>query len=148
MKIYEGYVLLSELAKMARKSVAWGYGTKGVDIEYMGRAPVVKKETLPLKYKIMAEQCIELKHYTTFAEFSREIGRTKDYINVLENQKRKANKPPFESIKVGHYKLLKLSEDFISMIQKGLTPYKLSQKYDEDDYKHIIEMQGMKIGFY
>ena len=41
-----------------------------------------------------------------------------------------------------------LNDEFIELINKGLTPYKLHQKYDENDYKHIIDFQDMKIGFY
>lgn len=148
MKIFEGYVLVSELTAKAKKSAAWLYETKSAQIEYMTGTPVIKTSSLPEKYQKLAKQCQDMKTYYPYADFSREIGRTKDFMGVLANQRRKANKAGFESKKVGRYRLLKLSDEFIEQIQKGLIPYKLGQKDNKEDYKEIIEMQGMKIGFY
>lgn len=148
MKIFDGYILVSEITGRANKSAAWLYSTKSIEIEYMGNTPVVKKTSIQPKYQHLAEQCQDLRNYYTYASFSVELGRTKDFMNVLENQRKKQKKEPFESIKVRSHRLLKLSEEFIILVEEGLSPYKLGQNYDPNDYDVIIEMQNMKIGFY
>lgn len=148
MKIYDGYILAVELYKKANKSASWVHVVKNIEVEYMGQIPVIKIDGLPEEYKAIAKKCQNLRKYWNYSAFSIEIGRTKDFIGVLEYQRRQANKKPFISKKIECYKLLELSEEFIEQIEKGLTPYKLGQKYDKDDFKVIIEMQGMKIGFY
>lgn len=148
MKIYDGYILVSEITAKANRSAAWLYETKSVKIEHMGGTPVVKIESLSEKYQQVAKQCQDMKYYYPYSVFSREIGRARDFIGVLEDQRRKSNKPTFESKKIGRYRLLKLSEEFIEFAKQGLVPCKLGVKYDKEDFKVIIEMQGMKIGFY
>ena len=51
-------------------------------------------------------------------------------------------------MKIFHYRLLKLSDEFVNLIKQGFTPYKVGLKDDESNYKHIITMQDLKIGFY
>lgn len=148
MKIYRGYILVAEITKKANKTASWLYETKGIDIEYIGGVPVVKCDFIPSKYKHLIKKCQDLGNYYPYAEFSREIGRVKDFINVLEWQRRKANKKEFESLKINGYRLLKLSDEFVELINQGLNPYKLRQNCNIKDYKVIIEMQDMKIGFY
>jgi len=148
MKIFNGYILVSEITAKANKSAAWLYETKSAQIEYMGGTPVVKISSLSEKYQELAKQCQDMKTYYPYADFSREIGRTKDFMGVLADQRKQKNKPIFESKKIGRYRLLKLSEEFIELANQNLIPCKLGQKYDKEDFKAIIEMQGMKIGFY
>jgi len=148
MKIFDGYVLAVELYKKANRSAAWVHIAKSIELEYMGQVPIIKIDSLPEKYKAIAKKCQNLRNYWNYTTFSIEIGRTKDFMGVLEYQRKKAKKKPFVSKKIEGYKMLELSNDFIEQIEKGLTPYKLGQKYDKDDFKVIIEMQGMKIGFY
>jgi len=148
MKIYEGYILVSEITQKANKASSWLYSIKGIDIEYIGGVPVIKKSLIPYKYKHLSNDCQDLRNYYPYAEFSRELGRVKDFLNVLECQRRKANKKEFESLKINGYRLLKLSDEFIELIEKRLNPYKLRQNCNINDYKVVIEMQDMKIGFY
>lgn len=148
MKIYDGYILAVEFYKKANKSASWVHIVKNIQVEYMGYVPVVKIETLPEKYKAIAKKCQNLKNYCNYSTFSIEIGRAKDFMGVLEHQRKKAKKKPFVSKKIEGYKLLELSNEFIEQVEKGLIPYKLGQKDNKEDFKVIIEMQGMKIGFY
>ncbi len=148
MKIFDGYVLAVELYKKANKSASWVHLTKNIKVEYMGQVPVIKTDTLPPKYKEIAKQCQNLRNYCNYSTFSIEIGRTKDFMGVLEHQRKIAKKEPFINKKIHGYKLLEISDEFIEQIEKDLIPYKLNAKYDAEDYVKIIEMQGMKIGFY
>lgn len=154
MKIFNGYILVSEITAKANKTASWLYTTKSVEIEHIGGVPVVKIDSLPKKYQDLGKECQDLRNYYPYAEFGREIGRASAFMNVIDFQRRKAhkankkNKPLIIGKKVRGYKLIELSEEFIELANKTLTPYKLGQKYDKDDFKVIIEMQGMKIGFY
>lgn len=148
MKIYDGYILVSEITAKANKSFAWLYDLKPVTVEHIDGTAIVKIEQIPEQYKHLAKECQNLRNYYPYASFSREIGRASQFMCVIDNQRRKANKPPFETLKIRGHKLIKLSEEFIELANKNLIPYKLGQKYDKEDFKVIIEMQGMKIGFY
>lgn len=149
MKSYEGYVLVSEISDKANKSRSWLYTQVNTKVEHIEGTAVIKVSTLEPKYQEIAKQCQDLKYYYPYAAISTEIGRTRNFINVLEIQRRKANKPPFDFLKLQGHKLFKLSEEFINLINQGFTPYKINeQSYNKEDYKHIIEMQYMKIGFY
>lgn len=148
MKILKGYVLVSEITKKANKTDPWLHEASYAQIEQLGTIPAVLKTSLLVKYQKLANQCHDLEFYYPYAELSRELGRDKDFIGVLDYQRKKKNKKPFDSIKIGGYKLFKLSDDFVELIKQGFTPYKLGAKFDKSDYKHIITMQDMKIGFY
>jgi len=91
MKIFNGYILVSEITAKANKSAAWLYETKSAQIEYMGGTPVVKISSLSEKYQELAKQCQDMKTYYPYADFSREIGRTKDFIGVLADQRKQKN---------------------------------------------------------
>lgn len=148
MKILKGYVLVSEITKKANKTDQWLHMASYAKLEYVGRIPAVLKSSLPLKYQEVANQCQDLEFYYPFNEFSKEIGKTKDYISTLNYQRVKANKKPFDGLKIFHYRLLKLSDEFVNLIKKGFTPHKIGRGCDESDYNHIITMQDLKIGFY
>lgn len=148
MKIYEGYILVAEITKKADKSDAWLHSADYSIIEYILGIPVVKVSSLLDEYKKLANQCQDLKYYYPYAAFSIEIGRSRDFMAGLHFNREKNNKPQFDSLKIGAYRLIKLSDEFIELVQKGLNPYKLRQNCNTDDYKVIIEMQDMKIGFY
>ena len=148
MKTYEGYILVAELTKKANKSACWLYEIKGVQIEYIGGIPVIKSDSIPEKYNHLVQECQDLKNYYPYAELSRELGRVKDFIGVIQCNRKKKNLPELENIKIGGYRFLKISDEFIEQVKKGLTPFKLNPKCDINDYKVIIEMQDMKIGFY
>lgn len=148
MKILKGYVLVTEISKKANKTDQWLHMASYAHLEYIGSIPAVLKSSLPKKYQEVANQCQDLEFYYPFNEFSKEIGKTKDYISTLNYQRVKANKKPFDSFKIVHYRLLKLSDEFVNLVKQGFTPYKVGKKDDESYYKHIITMQDLKIGFY
>ena len=148
MKIYEGYVLVSELTHKANKSDAWLHTLANVEIDYIQGVAVVKTSTVPKKYQHLVKECQDMRNYYPFSSFSKEIVRESSYMAVLANQRAKANKPPFETLKIRGHRLLKLSEEFIELAQQGLNVYKLGQSDKEEDFKKVIVMQGMKIGFY
>ena len=149
MKSYEGYVLVSEISDKANKSRSWLYLLVNTKVEHIEGTAVVKVSTLEPEYQEIAKQCQDLKYYYPYTAISTEIGRIRNFINVLEIQRRNKNKPPFDFLKVQGHKLLKLSEEFVNLINQGFTPYKINElNYNKEDYKHIIKMQGMKIGFY
>jgi hypothetical protein len=147
MQLFEGYVLQGELAVKAGVTISM-LCTINTPKEKMGRLTCFKKSDLPTRYKDAAKLCQELDNYCSYNYLSRALGMSRDFLCTLEYDKTKAKKPPFESKKVGHTRLFKLSEEFISCIKKGLTPFKIKNKEDEEYAKEIIEMQGLKIGFY
>jgi hypothetical protein len=116
MKIYEGYVLASELTAKAKRSTAWIHETESINVDYMGSTPVVEVASLKDKYKEIAKQCQDLRNFYTFAAFSIEIGRAKEFMNVMKNQRAKENKPDFETLKINRYRLLKLSDEFLDLV--------------------------------
>lgn len=142
MELFKGYVLMHELYKKANVSNAL-FRQMELQFKKMGRDTCILKESLPLKYKEIAEkECLDLEEYYGFCCLSIELGMSKDYLSAIAKNK------PFESKKIGGSKLFKLSEEFIKNINKGLNPYKIKNKEDEEYAKQIIEMQGLKIGFY
>jgi hypothetical protein len=147
MELYEGYILQAELAEKAGVTVSM-LCTINTPKKNMGGLICFKKSDLPARYKEAAKFCQELEKYCSFNFLSTSLGMSRDYLCSAELQNKKAKKPLFESKKVGATRLFKLNEEFISCIKKGLTPFKIKHKDDEEYAKEIIEMQGLKIGFY
>lgn len=142
MELLEGYVLMHELYKKANVSNSL-FRQMELKFKKMGRDTCILKESLPIKYKEIAEkECLDLEEYYGFSCLSIELGMSKDYLSAMAKIK------PFESKKIGGSKLFKLSEEFVSFIKENLTPFKIKNKDDEEYAKQIIEMQGLKIGFY
>jgi hypothetical protein len=141
MELYTGYVLQSEIVKKAKVSTSL-FSQMDLTIKKMGGYSCIFKESLPLKYKKIAQECSDLGEYCNFTTLSIELGMCVDYIAVMERH------IPFVYKKVGRTKLLKLSKEFIENINKGLNPFKIKNKDDEEYAIEIIEMQGLKIGFY
>lgn len=142
MKIFEGYIFVSEMTQKANKAPAWLYLLKNVEIEKMGHSAIVKTSTIPEKYQHIAKQCQDLKYYCSFAYFSVEIGRSRNNMAVISKQRKIENK------KINGHRLIKLSEEFVELVQKNLTPFKLTPNCKEEDYVKVIEIEKMKIGFY
>jgi len=65
-----------------------------------------------------------------------------DYLASIERYK------SFTYKRIGKIKLFELNKEFISYVKNGLNPFKIRNKDDEEYAKEIIEMQGLKIGFY
>ncbi len=147
MELFKGYVLQSELAAKAGVTVSMLCTIK-TSKKKMGRLTCFLKSDLPPRYKEVSKLCQELDNYCSYNYLSKALGMSRDFLCTLEYDKAKAKKVPFESIKVGHTRLFKLSEEFVSCVKKGLTPFKIKDKEDEEYTKQIIEMQGLKIGFY
>ncbi len=141
MELYTGYVLQSEIVKKAKVSTSL-FSQMDLTIKKMGGYSCIFKESLPLKYKKIAQECSDLEEYSGYTYLSNELGMCEDYIAVMERYK------PFEHKKIGAVKLFKLSREFIANIKKGLIPFKIKNKDDEEYAIEIIEMQGLKIGFY
>ena len=143
MKIFRGYVLLQELYKKAEVANSLFQQLDGVVIEKMGHTRVVKVDSLPLKYKKIALECTDLENYYTFTALNDELGLGVDKLHYWYRDK----KIDFEHIKVGRHKLFKLSKAFIGFVSKGFVPFLLDDSNARyADY--MVEMQGLKIGFY
>jgi hypothetical protein len=147
MELYAGYVLQGELALKAGVTISM-LCTINTSKKKMGGLTCFKKSDLPSRYKEAAELCQDLNDYCSYNYLSRALGMSRDYLSSLDVHYKKKDKPLFESKKVGHTRLFKLNEQFISCVKKGLSPFKIKDKEDEEYAKEIIEMQGLKIGFY
>ncbi len=147
MELFEGYVLQHELAIKAGVTVSM-LCTINTSKKKMGFLTCFKKSDLPKRYKEASRLCQDLDNYCSYNYLSKALGMSRDYLCTLENYYKKQNKVPFESIKIGGTRLFKLNEEFIYCIKKGLAPFKIKNKDDEEYAKEIIEMQGLKIGFY
>lgn len=147
MELFEGYVLQSELAEKANVSDSL-FSQMNLVTRKMGGLVCILKSSLPKKYKESAKLCVGLDKYCSYDYLSKALGVSNGYLSVLDYQKVEAKKAPFESVKVGHTRLFKLNEEFISFIKEKLTPFKIRNKDDEEYAIEIIEMQGLKIGFY
>ena len=142
MELFGGYILQSELVDKAKVSTSL-FSQMDLKSKKMGHYRCLLKDSLPSKYKVIAEnECQDLAKYCSYTHLSVEIGMCEDYIAQIERYK------TFEYKKIGHAKLFELNKEFISYIKKGLTPFKIKNKEDKEYAKEIIEMQGLKIGFY
>ncbi len=143
MKPLKGYILLAELYKKANVSVSLFQQLPGVIIEKIQGVNIVKKDTLPSRYKSAANLCQDLENYYPYSSFSVSIGFCENYLSAKEQQLKKK----FDSKQIGRTRLFKLSDEFIKLIGDGLTPFKLTK--DTSQYAtETIVMQGIKIGFY
>lgn len=111
-------------------------------LKKMGNFVCVLKDSLPEKYKKVAEQCIDLEKYWTYSHINEALCLSLHYMSVTERQQSIISKS------FNRTKLFELSTEFIEKINEGLTPFKIKNKEDEEYAKQIIEMQGLKIGFY
>lgn len=147
MELYAGYVFQGELALKAKVTVSM-LCTINTSKKKMGGLTCFKKSDLPSRYKEAAELCQDLNNYCSYNHLSKTLGMSKDYLSNLEVHYKKKDKPLFESIKVGHIRLFRLNKEFVTCLEKDLIPFKIKDKEDEEYAKEIIEMQGLKIGFY
>ena len=142
MELFEGYVLQSELVDKAKVSTSL-FSQMDLKSKKMGGYSCILKDSLPFKYKVIAEnECQDLARYCSYTQLSIDIGMSESYLAQIARHK------IFETKKIGHVKLFELNKEFISYIKKGLTPFKIKNKEDKEYAKEIIEMQGLKIGFY
>lgn len=143
MELFEGYVLQSELSQKAGVANSLFKQLKSLKFTKMGGLVCILKDSLPSKYKEIAEkECLDLSKYWSFSYISIELGMCEDYMSQIERYKTLVSK------RIEHIKLFELSDEFIKKIKSGLTPFKIKNKKDEEYAKQIIEMQGLKIGFY
>lgn len=146
MQIYDNYVLYSELTTKAKVSSSCLRQLKDIHIEYMGRAPIIKVSSLNEKYKKIAKECTNLKNYQTYTTFAIEVGKHKDYFHCMEAQGLRK----FTSLRIGGYKLIELSDEFVKLIKNGYSPFiiGIQNKSDEEFAKYKVDMQGLTFGFY
>jgi len=150
MKIYKGYVLLSELYTKAKVSNSLFRQLNGVVLEKLGGYEdtkggilAVKIDSLSEKYEQIALDCIDLEKYYMYSHFSQELGMCKDWLSVVEYYK----KEKFNGIQIGKKRFIELPDKFINIAKQGYTPFKITAKSSEyAEYKIII--QGIEIGFY
>jgi len=143
MKLLKGYILLSELYKKANVSVSLFQQLDGVIIDKIQGLNIVIKSTVPQRYKEAANQCQDLEYYYPYSYLSVELGYGSSYLSAREQRLKKK----FDSIQIGRARLLKVNDEFIKIINEGLTPFKLTSDSKQYQVKTII-MQGIKIGFY
>jgi len=143
MNSFDGYVLNSELAEKAKISKGLIKSLENVVTRHMGTYVLIKTDTVPNKYKEVAKKCTDLSGYLAFSFLAELLGMDKCYLYVMENQ----GTHKFESIKVGRIRLFKLSEEFKRLWNKGKTPFYINRE-TKSYADEIIEMQGLKIGFY
>ena len=143
MNSFDGYVLERELYLKAKVPSSLIRGINNVDIEKMGNTAIVKKDSLPSKYRKIAEDCEDLGNYLTMTFLNELLGCGPSYLFVYENHfKRK-----LEGITIGKTRLIFISKEFKILWNKGKVPFLI--KPDNKEYAdEIIQMQGLKIGFY
>lgn len=143
MNPFKGCVVVSELSKKADVSDGLFRQLKNIEFRAMGGLTTMVKDSLPTNYRDIAEkECLDLENYWGFAYASREIGMSKDYFTVASYTK------DIEMKKIGGVRLVKLTKEFKENIEKGLTPIKIKSKDDLNHTKEVIDMYGIKIGFY
>ncbi|WP_419768559.1 hypothetical protein [Arcobacter sp.] len=141
--IYEGYVLNSELHKKAGVSHCAISQLTSVTKDKLGKLVIIKKGTLPEKYQSAAEKCTDLGKYTLMAEFNRELGMCPHYLSVFEIN----HNLEFKGVKILDTRLIELPERIIELFKEGKTLFKITS--DNEEYAdEVIDMQGLKIGFY
>lgn len=143
--IYEGYVLNSELWRKANVANNLFRQLNGVVIDKMGHFEVIKKETLPERYKSAAEECTDLGRYYPIREFERLLGLTPDHLSSMMCQKLIFMKTK----KIHRARLVEVTDAFIEQMRNKKTPFYVSkQKQNAEFADVIIDMNGIKIGFY
>ncbi len=147
MELFEGYVLQSELAQKAKvyNSALCALACKK---KKMGGFACLKISSLPKRYEDAVKQCTKLDNYLSYNYLSKALGMSRDFLCTTDYDRAKNKKALFKSKKIAGARLFELNEEFISCVKKGLTPFKIKDKEDEEYAKEIIEMQGLKIGFY
>jgi hypothetical protein len=144
--IYKGYVLTSELWRKCGVSYGLFRKENGFDIEKIGNYNMVKTETLPQKYKIIAQNaCTDLGRYYPIREFERLLGLTPDHLSSMICQKLISLKTK----KIYGARLVEVTDAFIEQMMKKKTPFYVSKKKQNAEFAEvIIDMYGIKIGFY
>jgi len=143
MNTFKGYILQSELAEKANVSNSLFRQLNNLQFKKMGNYTCILKDSLPLEYKEIAEkECLDLEYYRSFAFISKELGMCEDYMFQVERHKH------IDHARIKGVKLFKLSDDFLSHLKNGFTPFKIKLQKDIEYAKEVIEMQGLKIGFY
>lgn len=142
MSNFKGFVLQGELTQKANVSNCLFKQLVNVKTKKMGCLVCVLKDSLPLKYKQIADECIDLERYWTYSYINKILGLSTHYMSVTERQQ------PIIFKTFNRIKLFELSNEFIEKINEGLNPFKIKDKSDEELAKEIVVMQGLKIGFY
>ena len=143
MNPFKGCVLISDLCRKANVNNSLFIQIPNIEFRHMGGLASMVVTSLPDKYRKIAEkECIDLENYWGFTYFSRSIGMSKDYLSQANSKMNLVTK------NVGGVKLIKLTDKFKELICKGMTPIKIKRKNDLIYVKEVIDMYGIKIGFY
>ena len=139
-----GYVVTQELARLAGITQATFYMSKNIQLKKAGGISIVKIDSLPGKYKQFIEKCHDITNYAALKQLEDELCINRFYIyNRLYSKT-----ITIPHITFGHRKLYKLSDEFVELYEKKLTPYLIDNytQIGKDDV--VIDMYGLKIGFY
>ncbi len=115
----------------------------------IGRLVFIKKDNIHSRNKHFLSKCTELKYYYPSSELSETLGKYRDFLSYM----RLESKKPIEFKKVGKYTLIKMTEEFVECIEKGLTPTAIDTRIEKDykkTYKDckIVDFYGITIVFY
>ena len=143
--MYKGYVATSELAEKAGVTSAAFYMLKDVERVKAGSTSLILVDSLPKMFKKFADECMSFDEYESIVELSKTLGLNKDALYM----KRRNNKINLPIVKVKRALFVKLPEEYIYYKSKGMIPFCVgANETEEDDAEVIIDMYGLKIGFY
>lgn len=147
MILLKSYIPISQITKLSGDSPSSVHKNFENVSEKIGGLTIVRKDFVPNKYKQYIPACLDLSSYFPSYELSRTIGRSSDY---LSHARLRYNKP-VEFKKVGRVTMVKLTDEFVKNVEKGLEPFcinSLEDSFDDYEYDSVIDFYGIKIGFY
>jgi len=142
---YGDYVLTREIAELSGTTKANFYYINSIVRKNIGGISMILKSSIPEKYKKHISKCLDLEKYRTITALENEISTTEGnlYYHIVTS---KNMKMPY--IKKGRNKFFKLPDEYVKLKKDGLVPFQIKNKEDEKLSEHIVDMYGMKIGFY
>ncbi len=156
MKLLNNYVLVGEIIKFSSMSSVTIYRRYYENNLRLGKLSFVKKSDLVEEDRKNLENFTDLSNLYPMGELSILVGRDRDHFSyMMHPPKTSGIKPkPIKVVKIGNkYNMIKLTEEFIINIKKGLTPFAINTSTEidyEEKYKEheIINFYEMKIGFF
>ncbi len=140
---FKGYVLVQELAKKSNTTSPTFRQLKNIKMDKMGHFSIVLKDSLPKKYQVFADECLDLEKYLTVTYLNDLLGCGLDYLSTYMFYK----KQEFKHKKIGHAKLVELSKEFVTLWDRGKVPFLINNSNKQYAEK-IIKMNHLTIGFY
>jgi len=141
----KGFVFTRELAKNAGVSTANFHQIGEVELSKMGGISIVRVESLPQKYKEFAKSCTNIEKYTTMSDLEKDLGMYKDslYYHMITK-----NNVQIPYIKIERSIFLILPDEFLELKERGMIPFQIKDEEDEKEADLIIDMHGLRVGFY